>query len=359
MFPYHFHSILRRIERKFVKQKPQEEGEKSFESIDSGFFRLRHWRTDLPVKAAMKTTESIYTPRQKQFKLLHLQGTHLPWVMDEKGEPCRHSALDSDLRQARGSLEMVYSLLQKLTEQNSYDNSLIIIMADHGQQPTSRSAVLLDPSTLYRPLLLVKRPQDKHETMPVNDTPIHLCDTSGAILAELGLQRSNKDFSWFNVPKDLAEQRRKEWNDYWNRTGHSRIPRLSFSPGTNDADVYSADNEINVPLKHVYISRGEFSVQLLGKENDDIDRMKIKNCHIVLLLRTGQVPPLTTDSLLILRQKMETATNWGTQAVLDFTGVPDGEYEIIAVFEKDGKPYHCKLNKNVQMTGGQAARLNY
>ncbi|MDR2346190.1 MAG: sulfatase-like hydrolase/transferase [Planctomycetaceae bacterium] len=177
---------------------------------DSAFFKI------------MKNTQWKHTPNIKQCKFIHLLGTHTPYCMNEKAEPEILTQQDDLFRQAKGCLYIVKNLLEKLKAVDSYDRSFILIMSDHGAD--RRSHRLLDESGVHRPLLLVKRPGDRYETMQFNDAPVHLKDTTPAILTELNLPRGKDAFSWFAVPETLAEERKIEWNAYWEKLIKKEVP---------------------------------------------------------------------------------------------------------------------------------------
>jgi hypothetical protein len=147
----------------------------------------------------------------KQFKFLHLQGIHTPFYMDENG----HLNLLNGKRGlqgirsvAKGNLKNLASFIEKMKQSGAYENSLIVIMADHGINTLG---------TKYQPLLLVKRPNDQYETMQISDAPVHIADTTPAVLTELGLDRPKDAFSWFDIPQDILAQRKTEWNEFWKK----------------------------------------------------------------------------------------------------------------------------------------------
>jgi hypothetical protein len=159
-----------------------------------------------------------FVPQRKQFKFIHLQAAHYPYIMDENAEPLARSIAQDEpqlqRRQANGTLKIVGAILERLKEVGGYDNSLIVITADHGQ--FDLSSMRTDPTAKNKPLLLVKRPRDNYNTLQFNDNPVCLSDARNAVLVELDLPRPDGAFSWFNVPQELAEKRNAEWSVYLN-----------------------------------------------------------------------------------------------------------------------------------------------
>jgi hypothetical protein len=149
----------------------------------------------------------------RQFRFIHLEGPHTHGV-----QVTADSGFTS--RQGKESLDRIHSFLERLKERNGYDNSLIIIMADHGIRGNSDVGarfIEANPAAPNEPLLLVKRPKDTHDTMQINDNPVTISDTKNAILTVLDLPRPDDAFCWFDVPEKLVEQRNIKWSDFLNR----------------------------------------------------------------------------------------------------------------------------------------------
>lgn len=67
------------------------------------------------------------------FLFYHLQGSHDPFVMDGDGNPATFSDYyEGRFEQTRGNLKTVFAYIDMLKEKGVYDNTTIIITADHG-----------------------------------------------------------------------------------------------------------------------------------------------------------------------------------------------------------------------------------
>lgn len=94
---------------------------------------------------------------QKKFSFITLGGAHVPYFMDENGNK---TDVETDAMQVgKGCLKIVEDYLASLKMNGIYDNSTIIIMADHGTRVNSN------------PLFLVKYRNNMH-SFNVDDTPI-------------------------------------------------------------------------------------------------------------------------------------------------------------------------------------------
>lgn len=76
------------------------------------------------------------------FVFYHLQGAHDPFTMNEKGEAVTLDYLsyeESMYKQIRGDFKMILSYIEQLKAAGVYDNTTIIITADHGRTGTAPS----------------------------------------------------------------------------------------------------------------------------------------------------------------------------------------------------------------------------
>ena len=105
-----------------------------------------------------KITADIDNP---VFRFYHIDGTHIPFTMHRNvfltGESTGKSSLEEE---ARAMMVLVERYLGTLKEQDIYDNSAIVIMADHGYYGFRQS-----------PLLLIKGMNEEHQ-FTVSENPI-------------------------------------------------------------------------------------------------------------------------------------------------------------------------------------------
>ena len=67
------------------------------------------------------------------FLFYHMLGSHDPFVMDGDGNPASFSNyFEGRFEQTRGNLKTVFAYIEMLKEKGVYDNTTIIITADHG-----------------------------------------------------------------------------------------------------------------------------------------------------------------------------------------------------------------------------------
>lgn len=74
------------------------------------------------------------------FSLIHLKGAHPPYIVNEDIKLADNATFIS---QARASLKLTDIIIKKMKEAGVYDNSLIIVAADHGNVSLRSSSLLL------------------------------------------------------------------------------------------------------------------------------------------------------------------------------------------------------------------------
>ena len=150
------------------------------------------------------TSLSSATMEAPAFKYYHLWGIHAPLLHDERlrpfaGEYTRENAK----HQAKGTVRLLRSFIETMTKLHIYDQSLLLIVADHGTefQPfrprlvevdrrlrTGRSVLpVATRNSFGLPLVLVK-PIAAKGAMKISDAPVSLGDIPRTITSALGMK---------------------------------------------------------------------------------------------------------------------------------------------------------------------------
>lgn len=109
------------------------------------------------------------------FRMIHLYGSHYPYVHDEYLNPITPSFSDENaIRASKGALLIADKYLKQLKELRAYENSLIVIMADHGYTA---------PGLVTDPLLMIKAP-GADRGFQIDDTPFSQSDIPGRIAGQ-------------------------------------------------------------------------------------------------------------------------------------------------------------------------------
>ncbi len=122
----------------------------------------------------------------KAFKFIHLNGAHAPYYMDEN---CKivDSGNTSLIEQCKGSMKLVYRYLSELKRLGLYENSLIIITADHGENYVTK---MLEQNT--NPILFIKPMNNSTESMKISDVYASQNDILPTIASQLNLEYDEK-----------------------------------------------------------------------------------------------------------------------------------------------------------------------
>lgn len=165
---------------------------------------------------------------QKEFKFIHLNGTHYPYTINEFAEPVAEDSVTAE-ECAKGVMNIVEEYLNELKQNGVYDNTAIVMVADHGYYWDG---------TLTNPVLLVK-PREAHGELTVNEAPVCQRDFGATILDLAGVQ-TGADYgrSVFEIPE--GSQRDRYFYQYYlmERCDRGEIFRLI---------EYKAASETNNP----------------------------------------------------------------------------------------------------------------
>lgn len=97
---------------------------------DTNIYRMG---TDYLIDRHVKEEGLELTDDYKAFRFYHLYGAHAPYYVTENNEMDYNSC--NPLAQFKGCLLTVYDYIDALKKEGIYDNTTIIIMADHGLNP--------------------------------------------------------------------------------------------------------------------------------------------------------------------------------------------------------------------------------
>lgn len=208
---------------------------------------------DLPDKVRkLKSTEGSYEPYEwgniefydrmirqpvtytdsKCFKFFHLRGAHAPFELTPELEVLEKDNMGSYEWNVQASIKIVDGYLNKLKEADCFDNSVIIVMADHGYHMSSMNV---------NPILFVKGKNEHHEFM-ISDIPISYEDL-GSVYEKLVAQKSSNEI----FPKQgNTAVRRFMFYEYGKETHIMEY----FQPGhaTDGALAYPSGKEYNAKI---------------------------------------------------------------------------------------------------------------
>ena len=198
-------------------------------AADDGFTR---WITydDLPFYTALTKTginiDESFTGTGS-FKFYHMCGAHMPYVITEDLAYTDSKTEDSSsmLSQAKGSMTIVLEYIEQLKALDMYDNTTIIITADHGEN------YLYDPSRVddlddlqlektSNPILLVKNANQTWDGIRKNSAPVSHTEVIASIISAINPQRAA---GYGNTLEDIEESADRERIFTFNRDDLSYV----------------------------------------------------------------------------------------------------------------------------------------
>ena len=133
----------------------------------------------------------------KNFKFIYLEATHYPYTMNENGERVSEDET-SVIQCAEGVLKIVQTYLEGMKAVGVYDDSAILIMADHGYYWDG---------VLTNPVLLVK-PMKSTGNLQVNSAPVSHQDFLASVLSFAGLNEDGKyGKDYYSIALDDSRER--------------------------------------------------------------------------------------------------------------------------------------------------------
>lgn len=130
--------------------------------------------SDSNIRFNNELTNITATDSNNKFKFIHLYGAHEPYTLDEEFNEIEGGTdiVTSD----KGVLKMVDAYLTKLREEGVYDNTSIIICADHGTEVRTAPLFMIKYKNADHPL----RTNDvAFSYANINDLLINLIETNG------------------------------------------------------------------------------------------------------------------------------------------------------------------------------------
>lgn len=168
---------------------------------------------------------------EKTIKYIYTIGSHYPYRIDRDGNDV-HMGEVTAIECARGVLSIVEEYLDHLREAGTYDNTSIIITADHGYYWDG---------TLQSPVMLVK-PKGNSGILDISDAPVCQADVAGTILELSGL--SNYEAygdSMLHIDGDSLRERRF-YQYYLNDgadKGNYRLIEYSVDPTGRERECFN------------------------------------------------------------------------------------------------------------------------
>ena len=126
-------------------------------------------------KVVYDTLDKIKVKNKNYFQFLHIDGGHYPWNMNKDFELIENGTYEEKIE---SSITVIDKYLDRIKESNQYDNSIIIILADHGNNG-------YDPVGRQNPSLYIKGLNEKHDEMQISNKKASYVDLNDSIYYDL------------------------------------------------------------------------------------------------------------------------------------------------------------------------------
>ncbi len=183
---------------------------------------------------------------EKHFKYIHIDGMHFPYEVDEYGNDIPNTNSEPEIH-SRGVFRIVLEYLEALKTSGIYDDTAIIITADHGYYADG---------TLTNPVYLVK-PKNSRGNLKINDAPCSQMNFSATVLHLAGMENYTR-YGVSDLDVNSGDEPERFYYQYYLSEGNTdpnkvnmRLIEYSIPPGSNDVSgfeltdrEYTVDGEI-------------------------------------------------------------------------------------------------------------------
>lgn len=166
-----------------------------FSQSESENSNIYSWNND-NLYNKIKNYANVDTKSKNDFKFIHAEGAHVPYAYNENLKKIDNSDYTQSIK---ASITLVNSYIQRLKDNGLYDNTAIVIMADHGYSGID-SHEKHDILKRFNPIFLVKGFNEKHD-LQKSDKPISYYDLQPAFADIINGKKSDELFNDIQAPR--------------------------------------------------------------------------------------------------------------------------------------------------------------
>ena len=163
-------------------------------SKDAGYTNSYLWDNIENYKLILNNT--VTKNERKQFKFIHTNGSHPPYNIDEELNRVEENEKGYS-KEVSASIKLMASYIEMLKENNAYNNSVIILLADHGY--TEKDSI-----NKVNPILLIKGINETNTKMKVSDKKISFEDLQETYISLLDDKKNIDLFN--NIPENRVRK---------------------------------------------------------------------------------------------------------------------------------------------------------
>ena len=145
----------------------------------------------------VKNNSNLEKQQRNTFQFIHTEGAHVPFIYDENVNKVDGGTSYNE--SVKAAITTVKAYIDRLKANGLYDNTVIIIMADHGNTDTGEENEINLLSRM-NPILLIKGVNEKHELIR-SDLPLIQTDLMDAYQQLLDGKQSTELFTDIEMPR--------------------------------------------------------------------------------------------------------------------------------------------------------------
>ncbi|HEB02929.1 MAG TPA: hypothetical protein ENI12_06835 [Nitrospirae bacterium] len=166
---------------------------------------------------------------QRAFKYFHLRGMHRPFRLNSELEYERMSDnIEGAHELARAVIKITERIFAKLRELGVYDNSMILVVSDHGAGTFDGAPMSNLGSMGYLSPLMMVKPFGASGPMRSSDEPVTLNDVSATVFDALEIDAETPGYSLLDSAVERPREPRTHFRYFWRLKDWDRVhfPRM-------------------------------------------------------------------------------------------------------------------------------------
>lgn len=141
----------------------------------------------------IKDNNPIKISDEKCARIIHIDGAHIPFQYNKEVKLDSNATYSTNVD---ACLTICDTYIKRLKESGVYDNSVVVIMGDHGFDITERTFI-----GRINPAFLVKGINEKNDVMKRSDTPVSYESVADAFASLLDGETAEQVFSRYSYPE--------------------------------------------------------------------------------------------------------------------------------------------------------------
>ena len=157
-------------------------------------------------KSLVRNGISVNGDYKGAYRFYYLSGAHSPYNMNENAESVPSGSVTMKQR-GQGALKIVSTYLEELRKNGLYDNTMVVVLADHGDW---------EDEVVFNPMLFVKPFASETEGLGVSNAQITYADLMPTLVEAVTGQDAG--MTLFEIPEDMERERRfmyYNWDGDW------------------------------------------------------------------------------------------------------------------------------------------------